>query len=564
MGSKDGQIKIMKLLNTRVSKKLDARFYDFFDVTALSFIVISIIVFILWPIVEVIVKSFFPDGSFSFELYRSLFTSNKRLVYNSIFISTLSTVFTIIFALCIAIYAVFSGTRAKSLISATLMLTMISPPFVSSLAYITLFGKRGFITYKLLGLDINPYGWHGIVLMQIAGNTSIAALLIMGILSGIDKSLIEASLDLGESVARTIKRVVLPLARPCIVAAAFITFVKCISDFGTPIIIGGNFNVLATEAYLSVIGRGDFPKAAAISVLILIPSIFTFFIYRSNMKYSELISASSSKSMKNSDLSFDLGTGLRLVLMCFTWVFLIFMALQYASIFLSAVSDYKSGNLVFTMEYIKTVQFSKMPSFFRSIGYSFTAAIATSIIGLLLSYYVERRNLKGAKTLDFIATLPYIIPGPFFGIGYILAFNDYPLALTGTGLIVVLNCIYRQIPISTKAASATLSNISTEIEDAARDLGASNIRIIGGIIMPLLKPAFLVSFVNTFTATMTTVGAIIFLITPSAKVATVELFNVLRDGKYGLAAVLASMIIIATLLINIVFSRMLIGGSKID
>jgi iron(III) transport system permease protein len=208
------------------------------------------------------------------------------------------------------------------------------------------------------------------------------------------------------------------------------------------------------------------------------------------------------------------------------------------------------------------VSFSKMPSFFRSLYYAFIAAIATSVIGLLLSYYIERRRFKGAKSFDLIASLPYIIPGPFFGIGYVLAFNDYPLALTGTGLIVVLNCVFRQIPISTKAASATLSNISTELEDAARDLGASNFRIIRGIIMPLLKPAFLVSFVNTFTATMTTVGAIIFLITPSAKVATVELFNVIREGKYGLAAVLACMIITATLLINVVFSRLLLRETK--
>lgn len=554
----------MKLRKTRVSQTADTRFYDFFDKTVLSLIIISILIFILWPILEVLIKSFFPEGFFSLELFKNIYKNKSSLLYNSIFISTLATVFTIIFASCISIYAVFSGTRAKKLISGTLMLTMISPPFVSSLAYITLFGKRGFITYRLLGLELNPYGWHGIVLMQIAGNISLAALLIMGIMAGIDRSLIEASLDLGESVSRTIKRVVLPLAMPGIVAAAFITFVKCISDFGTPIIIGGNYKVLATEAYLSVIGRGDFPMAAALSVIIMIPSIFAFFLYRSNIRRSEWLSMSSSKSVKSLDVSFNMGAWLRVALMLFTYTFLIFMALQYVSIFLSAVSDYKSGNLVFTMEYINAVSFSKMPSFFRSIWYSFIAAIAASIVGMLLSYYVERRKFKGSKSFDFVASLPYILPGPFFGIGYILAFNDYPLALTGTGLIVVLNCIFRQIPTSTKATTATLSNISTEIEDAARDLGASNSRIMKGIILPLLKPAFLVSFVNTFTATMTTVGAIIFLITPSAKVATVELFNVLRDGKYGVAAVLASMIIIATLFINLIFSKLLSNEAKND
>ncbi|WP_242943846.1 ABC transporter permease [Peptoclostridium litorale] len=521
-------------------------------------IVISIMVFILWPISEVIVKSFFPEGIFSLELYREIFTGGRRLFYNSIFVSTVSTACTIVFAVCISLYSNFSAKKMRNIIMAVLMLTMISPPFVSSLAYITLFGKRGIITYRLLGLTINPYGWHGIVLMQVFGNISLASLVIMGMMSGIDRSLIEASLDLGESAAKTIRRVVIPLSKPGIVASSFITFVKCLADFGTPIIIGGNFKVLATEAYISLIGRGDLPRAAAISVMILIPSLVVFFTYRYNMRDSKLFSATGLKSPRMLDVDFDMGIGLRSVLALFTWTFLIFMTLQYLSIFLSAISDYKSGQLIFTMEYIKSVKFSKMPSFFRSIRYAFAAGIATSVIGLLLSYYVERRNVKGSRVIDFIATLPYIMPGPLFGIGYILAFNDYPLALTGTGLIVVINCVYRQIPISTKAASAVLGNVGSDIEDAARDLGSSNMRILADIIMPLLKPAFLVSFVNTFTATMTTVGAIIFLITPSAKVATVELFNVIRDGDYGLAAVLASMIIIATIIINIIFSRIII------
>jgi iron(III) transport system permease protein len=552
----------MKSMIKRVSPGVDTRYYDLFDKTALPILLILILVFILWPILEVLIKSFFPAGSLSLALYQDIYNNKSNLLFNSIFVATLSTFFTIIFALCISIYTLFTGTRAKKLISATLMLTMISPPFISALAYITLFGKRGFITSTLLGLNMNPYDWHGIVLMQIASNVSIAALIIMGMMSGIDKRLIEASLDLGESVTGTLKRVILPLARPGIVAAAFITFIKSIADFGTPLIIGGNFKMLASEAYLAVIGRGDFPMASALSVIIIIPSIIAFFVYRSNMKHAELMAMSSSKSVQSSNLSFNLGVGLRAVLMLFTWTFLIFMTLQYVSIFMSAISDYRSGQLIFTSEYIQEVSFSKMPSFFRSLYYAFIAAIATSVIGLLLSYYIERRRFKGAKSFDLIASLPYIIPGPFFGIGYVLAFNDYPLALTGTGLIVVLNCVFRQIPISTKAASATLSNISTELEDAARDLGASNFRIIRGIIMPLLKPAFLVSFVNTFTATMTTVGAIIFLITPSAKVATVELFNVIREGKYGLAAVLACMIITATLLINVVFSRLLLRETK--
>lgn len=549
---------------SRGSRSLDTPFYDFFDLSTIIIIVGLILIFILWPITEVFIKSFFPDGSFSLEMYRVLFENNRQLIYNSIFVSTLSTLGTVFIATAIALYATFSNTKIKGLISGILMMTMISPPFVSSLSYIILFGRRGLITHRLLGLSISPYGWQGIVMMQIAGNVSIAALLIIGMMSSIDRNLINASLDLGESPSSTVRKVVLPLAKPGIVAAGFLTFVKCISDFGTPIIIGGRFNVLATEAYLSVIGRGNFPRASAISVLILIPSLFIFQIYRYHMESSQLLSASGTRLQNNDNFRFNMGKILTFFLGLITSLFLTFMVLQYIAIFLSAISDYRSGTLIFTTEYIRAVRFSLMPSFFRSIRYSFIAGIATSVIGLLLSYYIERRNLKIGKTIDFISTLPYIMPGPFFGIAYILAFNKNPIAITGTGLIVVLNCIFRQIPISTKAASAALKNISIELEYAARDLGSPNIKVILGIVMPLLKPAFMVSFVNTFTATMTTVGAIIFLITPSSRVATVEMFNVLRDGKYGLASVIASMLIFTTLIINLSFSSLVMGKSKIS
>lgn len=549
--------------NFRVSSKIDTRFHSILDMSLLYLIVLSTLIFILWPIAAVLIKSVFQDGRFTLSLYKNLFTENIDLLINSLFVSTLSTIFTIIFALSTALYVSFSKTSAKKFINGVLLLTMISPPFVSSLAYITLFGRRGYITHKLLHLSLNPYGWHGIVLMQTFSHISLSALIIIGVIKGIDKNLIQASFDLGENAFNTLKRIVIPLAKPGIIAAAFITFVKCLSDFGTPIIIGGKFNVLATEAYLTVIGRGNLPKASAMSVLILLPALIVFLIYHFKMKDLQLFSNNGSKSMNLEDIDFKLRGFIKIILAIITWIFLIFMLLQYISIFLSAVSDYRGGKLYFTTEYIQAVKYSKMNSFIRSIKYSFIAGIGASVIGLLLSYFIDRRKLFGLQTLDFITALPYIIPGTFFGIGYILAFNDYPLTLTGTGAIVVINCIYRQLPISTKAGSAVLSNMNPEIENAAKDLGTPNIKIIKDIIFPLLKPAFLISFINTFTATMTTVGAIIFLVTPGAKTATIEMFNTLRDGDYGLGAVLASMIIIFTLMTNLIFTKILLKDKNL-
>ena len=520
-------------------------------------IVISILIFILWPIVSVVFKSLIVDGKFTLIEYKNLFQKNQKLITDSVMVSSLTTIITIIFSTSIAIYERYSHNKLKKFILPILFLTMISPPFVSSLAYINLFGRRGLITHKLLHLTIDPYGWHGIVMMQALSEISLSAILIIGVLQGIDKNLINASRDLGASPYETIKRVVLPSAKSGIIVAGFIAFVKSLADFGTPIIIGGNFKFLATESYLTVIGRSNLPKASAMSVLILVPAMLVFAFYRYHMKDLQLFTNTGSKTFESGETGFELKGPLNTFLGILTWFFIIVMILQYVTIFGSAITYYNGKNYVFTLKHIKLMRYGKWGSFFRSIRYSLIAGISTSFIGLLLSYYIERRRFIGSKIIDFIATLPYIIPGTFFGIGYILAFNNRPLILTGTEIIVILNCIFRQIPIASKAGSAVLTNMNPEIENAAKDLGVPKIFVIKDIILPLLKPAFLISFINTFTTTMTTVGAIIFIISPGAKVATVEMFNTLRDGDYGIGAVIANLIIISTLLINMVFSKLI-------
>ncbi len=537
--------------NERVVKNLAIRLSDYIEKILILAIILSILVFILYPVISVISTSFIGDGKISLEEYKTLFNPiNIQLIKNSVWTSTLSSISSIIIASIIAIYIVFSNNKDIKFINYSLVLTMISPPFVGSLAFIVLFGRRGIITHDLLGLSINPYGWQGIVLMQSIGEISFASLMLVGIFKNIDNRLISASRDLGASSFETIKRVILPLATPGILATLFIIFTKNLADFGTPIIIGGNFNVLATEAYLTAIGRANLPKAAAMSVVLIIPAIIAFYFYRKSMKKIGSLSGGT-KSSTSKHIDFNISKPVKLILGIITWAFIAIILIQYITIFISAISNRASGSLTFTLDYIKTFKLTNLDSFMRSIKYSLVAGFLASSIGILLSYYVERRNIYGMRFIEFIASLPYIIPGTFFGIGYILAFNKKPLLLIGTVGIVVLNCTFRQISVGSKGASALFSNIDKQIEKAATDLGAPKLMIIKDIIIPLLKPAFLSSFINTFTSTMTTVGAIIFLISPGANVATVEMFNAIKNGNYGVGSVIACLIIIITFTVNI-------------
>ncbi|WP_346961846.1 iron ABC transporter permease [Clostridium sp.] len=542
---------------------LDIHFYNTIDYIILGLISISVLIFILWPILCVIKSSLFIDGDFTLELYNKLFTNNNKLLYNSVFVATLSATLSTILSVAIALKISFMTGKKKLILMGILMVTMISPPFVSSLAYIQLFGRRGLITYRLLKLSLNPYGWHGIVAMQSLSFASLNALLLIGIISKLDMSLVQSSLDLGSSPSYALRKIIIPLIKPAILVCFLLSFVRSLSDFGTPMTIGGGFNVLATEIYMQIIGYGNLELAAAMNVIILIPALIIFIVYRKLMKKYNILSKGTSNKASSSDYTFILKGIINWGITLICGVFFTMMILQYLTIFISGITKFSYGKIQFTLDHFKYLKLYSVTSFVRSIVYGIIVGIVGTIIGILLSYYTERRKIKGMEALDFIGTLPYIIPGTFFGIGYILAFNNPPLMLTGTAAIVIINCIFKQLPMTTKTSSAALSQININLEEAGRDLGAGKFHIIKDIIFPNLKNAFVVGFINNFTTSMTTIGAIIFLIHPGKKIATLALFDAINSGEYGVGSLIATIIIVITMIVNLGISRIILGKGSI-
>ncbi|WP_286978277.1 ABC transporter permease [Aminobacterium sp. UBA5514] len=523
------------------------------------FLAVNVFIFILWPTLAVLKESVFVHGVFSLEHYRDLFTINQFLVRNSLFVGLWTTFFALFIGLCCALYVTHSKNKGKKVVLAVLLLSLISPPFVSSLAYIMLFGRRGLVTWKLLGFHWSPYGPHGVILIESISFATIAAFLIIAVLRGVDRSLEQASLDLGASRWHTLWHITLPLAKPGIITAALIVFIRSLSDFGTPMFIGGNYNVLATQAYMTAIGSYDFPKASAISTLLLIPAFIVFLLYRKILGKVPMFSP------KTASVDEDL-LGLPLWVNCIvfigTWGFVFFELMKYGTIFCGAFTKTWGVNFSFTLQHIKILKLAKLSSLIRSIQYSVIAALTAGIMGALLAWFLGRKNRPMARVIDFIADLPFILPGPFFGIAYLLAFNWLPEFFLGTGFLVITNCIYRQLTLGIKSGISVLNQINTELEDAVKDQGGNDIYVLKDVILPLLKSTFLVSFINTFTFTMTTIGGIIFLITPYTKVATVEMFDAIQQGDIGVGSVMASVIIIVVMIINAAFSYVLLHKGK--
>ena len=522
----------------------------------LFLVIIGVVLFCFYPIYKIIVTSIFDNNSFTLKFYKGIFNENYLLLKISMITSSISAGIASIFGGIIAYYMLFSSERVRKFYYYLLMLTMISPPFIFGISYIMLFGRRGLITYRVLGLHTNPYGLKGIVMLQLIGEISFATFMLYEIFKNFDYTLINASRALGASPWESLKRVVFPISVPAFLGTFFILFTKNLSDFGSAIIIGGRESTLATEAYLTVIGEGNMPKAAAMTLLLIFPALLAFLLYK-RILLKKFSSFSVGKGMESKNISYSLPLGVKILFKVVAYLFVLVMFIQYSAIFFSGFYNYTSKGIEFTLEYIEKFKLSSTRVFLRTIVYAFISGAISSTIGILISYYNRERNSYFFKGIEFLGGLPYIIPGTFFGLGYILAFNSGIFTLTGTATIVILNCAFRQISIGIKAGDSIFSTLNPNIEKAGRDLGASKMRILLDIIFPLLKPAFLISFVNCFIATMTTIGAIIFLVSPGNNVATIMLFTQVAQGEYGAASITALAITFITFSLNIFVAKVL-------
>ena len=530
---------------------------EFADRLILCAVLAGIALFILYPIASVVATSFFKQGRFTLEYYVELASPKSvRLIKNSLWVAALSSVFTTAAAFFIALAAFAADGRKRQFIRKALLLTMISPPFVSALAYILLFGRRGLVTYQLLGLSVNPYGWHGIVILQVIGSVSFAALMLLNSFDNMDQRMILASRDLGATPGQTLLSVIFPLMRPGILSVLFMLFTMNLADFGTPIVIGGNYKVLASEAYTQAISTANLGRASAISVLMVPAAAVAFYFYYRAMKLNGENSATDRTAFDGAPV-YSLTVWVAAVTWGVTGLFFLVMALKYGNIFLSAFSNTASGRLDFTLDYFGKLPRSQWSSFRHSLVYSAIAAFAASLLGILLSYYTHRRKIRGMRGAEFLASLPYIIPGTFYGLGYVAAFSHPPIYIRGTSAIIILNMAFRQISLTNKASNAAFAGLNRRLEDAARDLGASRTDVLFGVILPLLKPTFVTGFISVFTSCMTAVGAIIFLISPGKNVASAELFQSIENGRYGVASVQAVFIILVTVGINLIAMSLL-------
>lgn len=515
-----------------------------------------IFLFIAYPVGAVLFKSIRGESGFTLQYYRELMNEDMlTLTGQSILLAAASSFVGAVLAYLVSLGVYLSGDRVRNFFRKILLITIISPPFVTAIAMIFLFGRRGFITYGLMNIQWNIYGWQGILLIQVLSTLSFGMLILSNSFDAIDEKTVSASLDLGATPLRTLRNIILPHTMPGFLSLLFLLFTMNFADFGTPVIIGGKFQTLATEAYNAVLSTGDLNRGAAMSAVMIPATVLAFVFYTRMMKKASHSSAGN-KGTAGMRSRLELPWWLKGILRFFMGFFLVFNALKYGTILLSTVTNNATGTLRFTLDHFSKLELVSLKAFGRSVIFSIIAGILAVSVGTSLSYCIYRAK-KPLKVVEFVASLPYILPGAFFGLGYLVAFNKPPVFLTGTAAIVILNLAFRQVSVANKHANAFYPTVDEKLESAGKDLGAGKFALFRTVIFPMSVPIFATSFAQIFTSAMTTFGAVIFLVSPGKLLASTEMFRQIKGGGNAVGSILAVLIIFITGTVNLLSTAIL-------
>ena len=441
------------------------------------------------------------------------------------------------------------------------LLPLISPPFLVSLAFILLFGRNGALTHGL-GLDWSIYGFHGIVLAQVFTFLPQAYILLANVLANIDVSLEEAAENLGAGFGVTLWRVTLALARPGLASAALIVFILCMTDFGNPILVGGRYNVLATEIYSQVIGMNDFASASTMSVVLIVPCLAAYLLnaYWVGSRSYVTISGASRAAVRPTPAR------VRWPLFLASGGIALFIGVIYGLIPLGSLVRLWGSDWTLSLQHygFKSTAEGAWP-IVNSVKLAVVSGVVGTALALVTAHVIERRRsvLGGsARAIEFVSLLPAALPGTVIGVGYILAFNVPPLVLTGTVWILVTSVVFWKLPVAVLAAVNALKQIDPALEEAAVSLGAGSVRTFTKVVLPLLTGTVFSIFVYFFINGMVTVSAVIFLIYPGFNLGSVAILAQVENGYPGVACALGT-IILAIVIGTVLVLRALVGGDRV-
>ena len=397
--------------------------------------------FVIWPLARVIVQGFFipegkPDaGAFNLDQFARYVDPEFVVQYWQIFIWTIEMgVLTAIGSTALGFLFAYTVVRCnipfKRVVHAITLLPTISPPFAIALAAILLFGRSGLVTKDVLHIQFKPgvndiYGLDGLVFVQIITFFSVAYLIIRGLLERIDPSMEEAALSLGASKWHIFRTITLPLLTPGIAASFLLMFVEALADLGNPIFIGGNVTVLSTQIWIAVNGEFNQQKGAALSLILLLPTLTVYILQRYWVSRKSYISVTGKPT--GGGVGFVKEPLIRWTFIALTLLVLALVLALYAAIFLGSITKLWGIDYTLDLSHYGRMFAAGLTAILDTTFLSALATPIAGIAGMVIAYLVVRKTFTGKEALDFASNLGGAVPGTILGIGYIIAFIQAPM-----------------------------------------------------------------------------------------------------------------------------------------
>ena len=548
---------------------------DVFVVSAIGGVITIVTAFVFFPIANMLFSAFVTeDGAYSLTVFVSKFFDDRLwglgcfagakcgAAWNSLFLAVLVGLITTVLGLCFALVVTRSGFRYKRAIRALTVLPIITPPFVIGLALILLFGLSGSVTVFLADLfGLQPtrwlYGMPGVLIAQTLAFTPIAFLVLIGVVEGVSPSMEEAAQTLRANRWQTFRTVSLPLMRPGLANAFLLGFIESMADFGNPLVLGGNFDVLSTEIFFAIVGaQYDQGRAAVLAMVLLFFTLSAFYAQRAWLGKKSYTTVTGKGDAGVHPL---MPTGLSVPVMIVALTWAIFTAVVYAMIIYGSFVELWGVNNSLTFKHYVTafsVRFEEegirwtgaaWDSFWTTISIAAIAAPLTAAVGLVTAYLLTRQSFAGKNAFEFGTMLSFAIPGTVIGVSYILAFNVPPIEITGTGVILVISFIFRNMPVGVRAGIASMSQLDKSLDESSLTLGANSWQTFRRVILPLLRPAILAALVYSFVRAMTAISAVIFLVSARYDMATSYIIGRVENNDYGLAIAYSTTLIFVML-----------------
>ncbi|SHM64757.1 ABC transporter permease [Roseibium suaedae] len=564
---------------------------DAFITGSISLLIFLVTVFVFYPIgsmfagsVQDFDGSFRPDG-----LIRNMqdpgiwslgcITGDGRcgVAWRTLWLAVMTGLGSTIMGLAFALVATRTQFPFKKGLRLLTVLPIITPPFVIGLALTLLFGRSGVITEALSALfGIEPgrwlYGLTGIWIAQVLSFTPISFLVLIGVVEGVSPSLEEASQTLRAGRWKTFLKVSLPLMKPGLANAFLIGFIESMADFGNPLVLGGSHGVLSTEIFFAVVGSQNDPSRAAVLAMILLTFTLTAFMAQRFWLKGKNYATVTGKGDSGAHIALPRGLNWGVHGIVVPWM--IFTVIVYGMIIFGGfVKTWGLDHSLTIEHYAKAFSISfadgaiawtgvAWNSFWTTMEIALISAPLTAAVGLLTAYIIVRQKFAGQNAFEFALMMSFAIPGTVIGISYILAFNLPPLEMTGSALILIACFVFRNMPVGVRGGIAAMSQLDKSLDEASLTLRANSARTMRKVILPLLRPAITAALVYSFVRAITSISAVIFLVSAEYNMATSYIVGLVENGEYGVAIAYSSMLIFVMITIIAGF-QMLVGERRL-